>query len=104
MVLFFLGSDDVFQGLGGEGLDDLLGRDFDGGAGLGIPSHACLAGPDLDGDEAGEGELVSLFDGLGGQSTNFGQDYSGLLFGDGGLFSQVGDDLAKITKASGAVA
>jgi len=94
MVLFFLGSDDILQGLGGKGLDDLLGRDIDGGAGLGVPSHARLAGPDLDGDEAGEGELVFLFDGLGGQFTNFGQDYSGLLFSDGGLFSQVGDDLS----------
>ena len=104
MVLFFLGSDDILQGRGGKGLDDLLGREFDGGAGLGIPSHARLAGPNLDGDEAGEGELVSLLDGLGGQFTNFGQDYSGLLFSDGGLFNQVSDDLAKITKASGAVA
>ena len=50
MVLFFLGSDDILQGLGGKGLDDLLGRDIDGGAGLGIPSHARLAGPDLNVD------------------------------------------------------
>ena len=85
MALFFLGSDNILQGLGGKGLDDFLGRDLDGGAGLGIPSHARLAGPDLDGDEAGDGELIPLFDWFGGQFVKLGQNYSGLLFGDGGL-------------------
>lgn len=33
MVLFFLGSDDIFQGLGEKSLDDdFLGQDLDGGA------------------------------------------------------------------------
>ena len=48
----------------------------------------------FDSYEAGEGELVSLFDGLGGQAAKFGQDCPGLLLGDGGLFSEVGDDLS----------
>jgi hypothetical protein len=94
MGLFFLGSDYILQGLGGKGLDDFLGRDLDGGAGLGISADAGFTGTNLNGDEAGEGELVSLFDGLGGQLGNLDKDYSGLLFGDGGLFSQVGDDLS----------
>jgi len=36
----FLGSDYVFYGLGYAELYHCLGRDLDGFAGLGIPSHA----------------------------------------------------------------
>jgi hypothetical protein len=93
MPLFFLGED-ILQCLGGEGLDDFLGRDLDGGAGLGVAADARLAGSNLDGDKAGEGELVSLFDRLGGQFGKLGQDHSGLLFGGADFFCQVGDDLS----------
>lgn len=81
MILFFLGGDDILQCLGGEGLDDPFGWDLDGGAGLRVAADAGLAGPDLNGDKAGEGELVSFFDSFGGQLAKPGQDYSGLLTG-----------------------
>jgi hypothetical protein len=52
MVLLLFRGDYILQGLGGKGFDDFLGRDLDGGAGLGIPSHARLAGPDLNVDQS----------------------------------------------------
>ncbi len=93
LSLFLLGRDEILQGFGGEGFDDLLGRDFDGGAGLGVAADAGLAGSNLDRDESGDGELVSLFNGLGGQIIKSGKDYSGLLLGNSSLFSEVSDDL-----------
>lgn len=91
--LSLLGGDNILQGFGWEGLDNLLSRDLDGGTGLGVAADTGLAGPNLDGYETGDCELVPLFDSLAGQFAKFGEDYSGLLFGDCGLRGELGDDL-----------
>jgi len=87
-----LGSEDrILRRLGDAELDDALGGDLDGFAGLGIAADACGAIFQHELADTGQGEgVLGVLVGKRGQMI---QDFGRLLFRDFSFFGDGGDQL-----------